>query len=271
MKIPPLMITREHGSWAVLLIPMIIGCTYAGSITFNVLFLLLSSLGIFMSYVPLQILLRKQFGKNVPPPQAEAAKFWAVVYLAAGMVFLLPLLFQQLWLLLPIGGIGILTFFINFFLLRKGQRSSVLSDFIAVCGLTLSGPSTYYILTASLDMNAFVIWSLNVLFFGCSVFYVQMKIRATGLKKNDWGFLDKISIGKWNIIYHGAVFVILNIMVFYHLTISTILAAYIPMMVHSLYGTMRLQKKTKFKNLGFGLLTHSLVFGLIILFLIRRI
>lgn len=267
MKIPDIIITREHGSWAVLLLPMVIGCVYADSVSLDIFFFMVSSLGIFMSYVPFQILLRKRTGKNVSDKQLYAAKFWVCTFFSLGIIFLLPLLYHGMWLLLLIGGIGILSFFANYYLMEKEQKS-MMSDFVAVIGLTQTGPSAYYILTLSIDTTLFVIWVLNILFFGCSVFYVHMKIRAVSLKKSEWRFLDKITIGKWNILYHCAVFLILNIMIFYHLTVSTILAAYLPMIIHALYGTLQVHKKVKFKKLGLALLSHSLAFVAIVIALL---
>lgn len=165
MSIPKPIITKEHGAWAVLFVPMIAGAAYANSFTWNVVWLAFSALGFFMSYVPVHTLLREFTGMQQGKEKIVAAEFWGAAYLGFGILFILPLLYQQLWLLLVIGIFGAGAFFENFLLTRKIQKS-IASDFAAVAGLTLSAPSAYYVATGMLDTKAFVLWLLNMLFFG---------------------------------------------------------------------------------------------------------
>lgn len=262
MSIPKPIITKEHGAWAVLFVPMITGAAYADSFSWNIIWLALSALGVFMSYVPVHTLLRESIGMHQGKEKLAAAEYWTAAYLGFGVLFILPLLYQQLWLLLVIGIFGAVSFFGNFLLTRKIQKS-IASDLAAVAGLTLSAPSAYYVTTGTLDTNAFVLWLLNLLFFGCSVFYVHLKIRASAMKKSRWHAWEKISVGKVNILYHCFVVSVIAVLVLYHLTPATIVIAFLPMVVHAIAGTIKLSHRVKFKNLGFLLLGHSIVFGIV--------
>lgn len=268
MAIPKPMVTKEHGAWAVLFVPMIAGTAYANSFSWNVVWLACSALGVFMSYVPVQILLREYIGLHQGREKIDAAKFWSAAYLGCGALFALPLLYQRLWLLVVIGIFGAVSFFGNFLLTRKVQKS-IPSDLVAVAGLTLSAPSAYYVVTGALDTKALVLWMLNVLFFGCSVFYVHLKIRASAMKKNRWHVWEKISVGKLNILYHCFVVTVISVLVLYRLTPATIALAFVPMIVHAIAGTVNLSRRVKFKRLGFMLLGHSIVFGILFVFLVK--
>lgn len=262
------MITKEHGAWAVLFVPMIAGAAYANSFSWNVLWLALSVLGVFLSYVPAQILLRNAAGIMPGKEKLEAAKFWLSIYCSFGALFILPLFYQRLWLLAVIGIIGAASFAGNFILTRKIQKS-IASDLTAVAGLTLSAPSTYYVITGTLDAKALVLWLLNVLFFGCSVFYVHLKIRVSAMRKNSWHLWEKLSVGKLNIFYHVLVVAFVIVLVLYHLTPATVIIAFLPMVIHAIIGTIKLSNRVKFKNLGFMLLAHSVLFGIIFVLMMK--
>lgn len=262
MLIPKPIITKEHGAWAVLLVPMIVGAAYANTFSWNVVWLALSALGVFLSYVPVHTLLRELAGIHQGKEKLAAAEFWTAAYLGFGVLFIVPLLYQQLWLLLLIGMYGAASFLGNFLLTRKIQKS-IASDLTAVAGLTLSAPSAYYVTTGMLDTKALVLWLLHVLFFGCSVFYVHLKIRVSGMRKDSWRMREKLSVGWLNILYHMVVIILVTVLVFYHLTPSTIVLAFLPMVIHAIVGTVKLSHRIKFRNLGFMLLAHSVLFGII--------
>ncbi len=262
-SIPKPIITREHGSWAVLFVPMIVGGVYANVFSWNVLLLAFSALGVFLSYVPVHTILYELAGISQGQKKLAAAIFWSVVYFAVGVLFILPLFAQGFWLLLFIGMAGLISFFGNFWLTRKIQKS-IASDLVAIAGLTLSAPSGYYVSTGELGITAIVLWLLNFLFFGCSVFYVHMKIKGNAMKRDDFSLAEKFTLGRLNIAYHIFVIGIVVMLSFYHLTKITATFAFVPMVIHAIYGTVKLNRKVKFKNLGLLLLAQSALYGILL-------
>ncbi|MGH7602242.1 MAG: YwiC-like family protein, partial [bacterium] len=263
MKIPPPIIPKEHGAWAVLLVPMIAGASFAGRFNLNVLYLALSALGGFMSYVPVQTILRHFFVAPQGKEKLQAAIFWSGGCLGIATLFILPLFFQKLWMLLGIGMAGMISFFGNFILVRRYTKT-ILSDLISVAGLTLSAPSAYYVATGKLHQAAELLWLLNFLFFGCGIVYVHMKIHASAMKKSELSLDEKLRLGKLNLIYHLIVLAIVGILVIKNFTPLLAMAAFAPMTVHAIYGTFKLSSTVRFKNLGLILLAHSLVFALLL-------
>lgn len=261
MKIPPPAIPKEHGAWAVLFVPMLIGASVAGEFTLNVLFLAFASLGVFLSYVPAQTLLREWFIASPAPERVRAAKFWAVGYLGAAALFMLPLFFQNLWWLLGIGTLSIIAFLANFVLTRHYSKT-VLSDLISVVGLTLSAPAAYYTVAGKLDQTAVMLWLMNFLFFGSGIVYVHTKLRAA-VKRPDLPLYEKLRLGKLNLLYHFAVLAIVGILAVKNFTPLFAVVAFVPMTIHAIYGTLKLSNTVRFKNLGLILLAHALIFALL--------
>ena len=262
-KLPPPLITKEHGSWAVLFVPMLVSVGVAGKLTFDLVLLALSALAVFLSYVPAQILLRYHTGTAQNEQKLTQARFWGPAYFLIAILFITPLLINGYLLLLGFGALGAISFLGNFYLVRTIAKT-VASDLVAVAGLTLSAPSAYYVLTGTIERTAFVLYALNLLFFGCSVFYVHMKIRATSTKSPAMSWSDKLSLGKLNLFYHIAVVSLVALLAALHFTRIVALIAFVPMLIHGVYGTVNLTGRVRFKNLGLLLLGQSLLFGILL-------
>jgi len=262
MNIPRPIIPKEHGAWAVLFVPMVVGVGATGLWPGRVLFLALSALGIFMSYVPVQILLRDRFLMSQGNDRVRQARVWATAFLALGLFFAIPLLMSGYWLLPAFAAIGVLGFAVNFGLTRRFPKT-IPGDLVSVVSLTLTAPAAYYVVLGVLDRTALSIWLLNVLFFGCSVFYVHMKIRATSMKKEELTWGERISLGKLNLIYHAVVLTVVFALAWRHFTPPLAALAFVPMAAHAIYGTYKLSGKVRFKNLGFLLVGQAILFALI--------
>lgn len=268
MKFPKPIITREHGSWAVLFMPMFVGIAYAGHFSSNNLLLACSALGLFLSYVPIHTILRALSRKPQREKNLYASIVWAIIYLTIGTAFIVPLFLQEYFHLMTFALLAGVLFFGNYLLAKKIHKS-ILGDLMAVAGLTLSAPSAYYIATGSFDSNAAVLWILNFLFFGCSVFYVHMKIKVSALKKENLPIHEKLTLGRLNILYHLFVIFVVIMLSLYRFTPLTATLAFLPMFIHAIYGTITLTGRTKFKKLGFLLLGQSILFGMVLVFLWR--
>lgn len=268
MKIPRPLVTREHGSWAVLLVPMVVAAGSVGAVSVNAAILVVAALGAFMSYVPLQGILRALMGGPRGWHALRPMLFWGWVYCSIALVSGAFLLLQGYSRLLLIGAAGALLFAGNFFLARRfGKTAS--SDFVATAGLTLGAPAMYYVLTGSLDQVAFVLYLLNLLFFGCGVFYVHMKIRAARIRKSDWTLPDKLATGKMNLLYHTGVAVLILFLSLDRITPGIALAAFLPMIGQAVYGTYRLSGQVSFPRLGLGLLAQSIIFSFLWIAIVR--
>jgi hypothetical protein len=262
-------IPREHGAWAVLLVPLIIGTHLGGGFGWSVFFFGLSSLGVFLSYLPAQALLRSVLRGTRDREKLIVAGKWTAIYLTAGIVFILPILvFGGRWLLFPIGIVGIGCFLLNFLLTRR-QPKTILSDLAAVLGVTLTGPSAYYIGRGQLDVTALVLWLLNILFFASCVFYVHMRIQALAVRRIEWNLRDRITCCGLNLVYHVMMIVILLFLVLERLMPSLALLAFVPITINAAWGTLKFASETDFRILGFTLLGHSVAFMALLILSLR--
>ena len=264
LMIPRPPVTKEHGAWAVLLVPLVVGASSAERFSFDLVFLAAAALSFFLGYVPVEALLRERSGAGQGAERVRQFRFWAGTYIGAGVLFTIPLLVSGWWLLLPIGGLAAIAL-LGTNLLTRVSPKSVGRELIAVAGLTLTGPAAFYVATGSLGRPGATLWLLNFLFFGCGVVYVHMKIRAAGRKRESFSLTERLFLGGLNLAYHLAVISIVGVMLALHLTTPMIFVAFVPMTVHAIVGTIRLTSRTRFKRLGLALLAQA---GLFALFLV---
>lgn len=249
-------IPKEHGAWAVLLVPLAVSAIIAERITTDLVLLTTSALAFFLAYDPVQTLLR---GRS----RDSRHRFWAGVYVVAGIALGVPLLVRGFHLLVPVAAFAIGCFLVSVNLAR-GRRKSVGADFWAVIGLTLGGPSAAYVLNGSMSVDAVLVWILHVLFFGSGVIYVHMKLKAKGLKSVHLDLGQRIGLGAFNLAYHAFVIAAVSVLVVTQYTPLLAIAAFVPVTVHAVLGTLRLSQTVRFQRLGFILLAHSIVFGVLI-------
>jgi len=255
-------IPREHGAWAVLLVPILVVAAVLRTVNFNLLFLTVSLLLAFMAFVPAQILLRR--GWSAPAnAELKRAKTWSLVYAVGCMLFALPLVLQGFWSLPLFGLIGVAAFIVSL-MISKGSQKTILSDLFAVLGLTLSGPAAYYVLRGSTDALSAQLWLLCFLFFGSSVFYVHMKLKAASLKGVELDRTHKLSLGWLNLGYHFLMLALVGVLAALNFTNELAVVAFAPIAVHAVYGTFKLSTRVKFKNLGWALLGHSIAFVILL-------
>ncbi len=268
MSIRGLIIPKEHGAWAVLLVPMIVVSCVVETFSLNLMLLAGSTLAMFMSSGPVQMILRNRLAGSLESEKLRDAKFSAGLCLLASLILATPLLLQRFWLLAAFGFLAAVSFFLSFFI-SKGTHKSIRSDLLAVFGLTLSAPSTYYLLQGTIDSLSLELWLLNFLFFGSSVFYVHMKIAATKFREFELNASQKLLLGKMNLVYHVVVLAIITTLVALNYTEELAIGAFAPILIHSIYGTVKLSTKVSFKRLGFLLLGQSIVFGILVTLTLR--
>ena len=264
ISIPKPIITKEHGSWAVLLIPMAIAAGRAGAWKSESSIFTVAVISAFLSYIPAQTLLRNALGFPQDAQKVAASATWGLLSLVVAGTSTLYLILNGYVLLIAIAGFAILSFLGNFLLITRYQKS-IASDLVGMAGLTLSAPALYYVNSGLLGSEALSLYALSFLFFGSSVVYVHMKIRAVEMRKDHLSVREKLSAAKLNILYHVAVIAVVAVLAVWHWTPVMTVIAFVPMTIHALYGTYTLSSRVRFKRLGLLLLAHSFLFAFLLL------
>jgi hypothetical protein len=164
---------KEHGAWAMLYVPFVLGLLVAGRVTWPVLWLLLAVSALFIARESLLVCWRARRRGRA----AQGAGRLLLVYLGIAAACGLPLLFvYRLWWLAPLGLIGLALLVLNGNQGAQLADRSLRSELAAIAGLTLTAPAAYYAAGGVWDARAWWLWALSATYFISSVFYIKLRV-----------------------------------------------------------------------------------------------
>jgi hypothetical protein len=170
---PPL--PKEHGSWAMLIVPVLVGLTLAPAWHWRVLGLLVAAFSFFLMRYPLATLVktRKRTYTDKPYLWRWTAIYGSIAVLSGSWLILA----YGLWWLLVVGVVGGLLIGLHLWFVARRQEMSATGELAAIFGLALGAPMAYYVAGGQLDDTAALLWLMNALYFGGTVFYIKLKVR----------------------------------------------------------------------------------------------
>ena len=170
---------REHGAWAMLLMPFVSAAILARNWTWETLPALLAALAVFVLREPLVVLLRQRYVWTQPHPEAAAARrtLWvaglALVFAGGWLMVRLP----AVWVL-TLGGLAAGLAAVSVYgSLRNRQRSVPLQVFAAI-GLSSSALLVYLAAGCTPDTAVLLLWTAHVVESAGSLLVVHARLEA---------------------------------------------------------------------------------------------
>lgn len=183
-----LMLPKQHGAWAMLIIPFLLG-GYAGGFSWFHIPLFLGWLFLYLASYPL-LMAFKLKRKN------EYLQ-WFFRYFSIAIIMLLIILLYNIKLIYF--GMAMIPFFlINLYYAKKKNERAFLNDVAAISSFCIGALASYFVRSGELTFDAFLISIFCFLFFIGSTFYVKTMIRE---KKNEmfkwlsWGYHVLLVVG----------------------------------------------------------------------------
>ncbi len=253
---------REHGAWAMLIVPVWVGIGTAGILNAPAIVFALTAFGFFLLRYPLMLAVKSR----APTARAFALR-WSAIYgvltlaLGAALVILAPN-----WLLIPLGTLGAASLAVYLWNAAHRAEMTTAGEWVGIAGLALGAPGAYLVATGRLDVTAAALYLLNLFYFGGTVFYVKFKVREqprlvhTG---DNWAV--RLWAGRVTLAYH--LLALLIVASFAILGIVPALAplAFIPMVCKAVGGVFTSPARPNLRRLGFIELGLTTVFALVIL------
>ena len=204
-----LMLPREHGAWAMLIVPLIVGVGVGGKWSTSLLPLALTVLCFFLLRYPLMLAI-----KSRAPDTRQDALRWSAIYAALttiGGTWLL--LATPLLPLIAIGALGLASLAIYLSLAARHAEMSTAGEWVGIAGLALGAPIAYLVATNALNATAIALYLLNVLFFGGTVLYIKFKVREQPrLVEPTMHWLEKLWAGRVTILYHAVTLLVVALL-----------------------------------------------------------
>ena len=220
-----ILLPKEHGGWAILLVPYISGAVIGG--------------GSF--------------------PRATAG-------LAASLaIYLSIMLAGRLWLLLPLGGMGLMLFLLHLTRILSRKERSASGELAGIMMLTLTAPLGFYLASSTLAQDARWLWLVCALYFSASVFYVKMKMRASTRKEVVFSLRQRYRLGGNTLAYAVLTIIVLVLLVVTSRVPAMLPAAFAPMLIYVLVSVATLGPDLSIKRVGVAQTLLSVAFGLLLI------
>lgn len=258
-------IPREHGAWPMLLVPLFVGAGVASMFDGKVGLLLSAALFAYMARHTLLTLIRFRPGRGMD--RRGGLLFLASSALAS--VSFLLLVLRERWLLLPLGGGTLLFMALHTIQALKRSERTVHGELLGIAGLTMTAPAAYYVAAGEINAVAFLLWLLNFLYFGQSVFYVKMHVAAHGRQGNFGSLREKLRFGRDCVLYSLAMIAGVLGLCLARLIPPFAWIAFVPISIQTIQGISKLGGKLRIKRLGFIELGHAILFGLVLIAVFR--
>jgi hypothetical protein len=260
---PP--IPKEHGSWAMLIVPLLLGIVIAPGWHWRVIILLVAALGFFLFRFPLATLVktRQRRSSNRAYLWQWAAIYGGITALAGGWLVLA----HSLWWLVPMGIIGGVLLAFHLWLVARRQEMSVIGELAGIFGLALGAPMAYYVAGGQLDSVAAALWLVNALYFGGTVFYIKLKVRQQPRLAAPDRVSERLVKAKACLAYQTIALTIIAALVAFQWAPWLALLAFVPVTIKVIHGAWQWQDKKSLSltRLGVTEIVHAAAFSLLVI------
>jgi len=265
------LLPREHGGWAMFLVPLVVGLAIGlrRNVSDNViltsvtlLLFVLAAFGFFLVRYPLMLLIKTRHSN------AEGHVLWwssvySVVTFVGGVA---AVVLTQVWELVIIGLIGGGLLGLYLWLATRRMEMSVAGQWVAIAGAALAAPGAYLLFARTLDVTATMLYVLNFLFFGGTVYYIKFKVReqlrVTTDTSNVW---TRLRAARAPILYSlVAILIVALFAMIGWASGSAILAMLVPL-PKVLIGALMRPTRLSLPRLGIVEIGHAIVFALVML------
>lgn len=249
-----------------LIVPLLLGIIIAPAWHWRVISLLVAAFGFFLLRHPLATLV-----KTRNRSRTDRAYLWRWVAIYGGIAAIAGLwlvVIYQLWWLAIMGGLGTLLVSFNLWLVSRRKEMSTGGELTGIFGLALGAPMAYYAAGGQLDRTAAMLWLINALYFGGTVFYIKLKVRQQPRLPAPAHPGQRLAKAKACLAYHTAALTVIILLVTLNQAPQLTPLALLPALVKVLYGAWQWQDKKSLSLMKLGIteIVHAIAFaGLVIL------
>ena len=181
-----LLVPREHGTWGLLLFPLISGAIvgYAAGSKASLaamLWFLLTTLSAFLIYQPLESLLGFSLIKAHAWQQKRIAILSVIALGVIALLGVLQLFHLHRGLVLGFGLVALGCFCVRL-LLGSSRRMRIPRQLIGALGLSSTGAGAYYAASGRIDRTGMLLWLASWLFAVGQIEYVHLRISTAQIR-----------------------------------------------------------------------------------------
>ncbi|MDP6100931.1 MAG: YwiC-like family protein, partial [Dehalococcoidia bacterium] len=248
-----ILIPKEYGAWAMLLMPLIMTLGVVG-MGLSGLIYSIAVMGLYLARYPVELVVRR---RTVP-----GLGRWFFIYVSVtGVLGLLLLAGYGLWGLLPLTMVAVFVLGLYLRLIRRRAERSAPAELVLVSGLSLTAAGAVYVELGGWTTLALWLWLLAALYSGSSVFFVRMMVRRP--PQGGASLSRRLKLGKGAVFYQVFLWVGVLTMVVTGAVPPLVLVAFIPLLAKVVLGLFAVGGRPRIRVLGFMELGHTAIFALL--------
>jgi YwiC-like protein len=202
------LVPREHGTWGLLLFPLISGAIVGYSASPNAsvkasLWFLLTTLSAFLIYQPLESLLGTSLIKARSQQQQRIAILSVIALAAIATAGVLELFHLHRGLVLGFGLAALGCFGVRI-LLGSSRSMRVPRQLIGALGLSSAAAGAYYTASGRIDRTGILLWLASWLFAVGQIEYVHLRISAAQVRSPQQKVRSSLSVCFLHLLMIGA-------------------------------------------------------------------
>jgi hypothetical protein len=259
------LLPKEHGTWAMLLVPWVVGVGVARRLDGAQLVLLGALLLAFLGQHQLGLWIRARRAGPTAAGAARRAAVRAAVILAAAIAAGVPLLARvgaALGLLIALAGAVSVAALV---LVARRVERALPGQILGAVGLPASAAAAHAVGEGQLTPTAWQLWALCALFFLGGVFYVRLKIDAIPRRRMLTSLAARLALARGTVAVETAIVALAAVVVTQGALSTSALLAFAPVAIQAVVGVVRLHHPARLKRVGIISTIHALVFAFLVI------
>jgi uncharacterized membrane protein len=266
-----LLVPREHGTWGLLLFPLISGAIVGYNASPNAslkaaFWFLLTALSAFLIYQPLESLLGFSLIKARSQRQQRIAIISVIALAVSATAGVLELINLHRGLILGFGLAALACFCVRL-LLGNSRTMRVPRQLIGALGLSSTAAGAYYAATGRIDRTSILLWLASWLFAAGQIEYVHLRISTAQVRSRRQKLRISLSVCFLHLLMIGA----LVAAAFAGLAPTLLALAFVPSIIRLVVWLARPWRPLGVHILGVSELLQGLLFNVLLIsaFVIR--
>jgi hypothetical protein len=249
---PKLALPKEHGSWGMFFVPVVLGLLAAGTWNLEAGLFVMAAFAMFLMREPFLTWWRLWRRRMDARRQAAMLVLYGAVAAATGLTLIAKL--GRPWLLPQAVVLSAVMVWLAEATMR-GWGRSVPAEVVAVLASTSAAPAAYYAARGEFGPSG-VLWLLSAAYFIGTVLYVKMRVTAAHARDPEEMERRRFACG----MYHGLLPVLAGAIAFSVARPWLAVAAFLPAVVRALVRVVRPVSEINLKRTGWAEVAYSIVF-----------
>jgi hypothetical protein len=254
------LIPKEHGAWAMWVLPFIIGVVAAGQWVIESLLIFGACLFIFAARTALASAIRLRRRSGALALKCAAS---GILELLIASAMTVPILLQLKLLMAIIALVAVVLLIADLWWIKEHSEHTLFAELLGVAGFSLTAPTAYVVSTGNWNFEATLLWVLSFGFFVGSIFYVKLRVVRMSANKRKNSKIEQF-YARLALVYVATITGMA--LLFSTLTWVPVwlVLAFLPWVLHILWDVFRWQPQKDIYRVGWTLVAHAVYFTLFV-------